>query len=410
LNVLIVNINAVYGTSDKPLPFKRGAAMSVLESVSKAFIRIENGIIAEVGSMKDLDTHADVTINAENGMVLPSWCDSHTHIVYAGTREQEFIFRIKGMSYEEIAARGGGILNSAERMQNVDEDQLYEQSLLRLNEVMRMGTGAIEIKSGYGLSYESELKMLRVIRRLKEQSLIPIKATFLGAHAIPKIYQSDRQGYMTLLTEKMLPKIVDEGLADYIDVFCDKGYFTVDETDTILEYGSKYGLKAKIHANELANSGGVQIGVKHNALSVDHLEMIEEKEVQALLASETIPTVLPSCSFYLNIKYAPARMMIDSGLGIAMATDYNPGSTPSGNIPFLINLACNKMKLMPEEAINAITINGAYAMEMNQELGSIEVGKVANLIITKPMGSLAFIPYAFGSNHIHKVIVRGKEI
>lgn len=384
--------------------------MSHLGQIDNAYLLIENGKIKAFGVMSEAPLRADKTIDANQGMLLPSWCDSHSHIVYAGSREQEFVYRIKGMTYEEIAYQGGGILNSAMRMADADESELFDAAYGRLQEVIRMGTGALETKSGYGLSLESELKILRVIRRLKESTKIPIKASFLGAHAVPTIYKDRRQEYINLVKDVMLPHAVDEGLVDYIDVFCDKGFFTVEETDQILTSASKYGLRAKIHANELANSGGVQVGIKHNALSVDHLEMIENDEIEALKNSNTIPTVLPSCSFYLSIKYAPARKMIDEGLGIAIATDYNPGSTPSGNVPFLLNLACNKMKLLPEEAINGVTINGACAMELENEYGSITVGKKANLIITKPMSSIAFLPYAFGSNHIAKVLVEGEEI
>ncbi len=408
-NVLISNIKTIYGLLEKPYSFKKGAAMSKLDSLNNAYILIENDKIKDFGEMSNAPSQVDKTIDANQGIVLPSWCDSHSHIVYAGSREQEFVYRIKGMSYEEIAERGGGILNSAQRLSNTNEDELFESAYTRLQEVISYGTGALETKSGYGLSYESEIKILKVIRRLKEIADIPIKATFLGAHAIPTIYKDNRAKYIDIVINEMLPTVSGEGLADYVDVFCDKGFFTVSETDMILSAASKYGLKPKIHANELANSGGVQIGIQHNAISVDHLEMIEDKEIEALKMSDTIPTVLPSCSFYLNIKYAPARKMIDEGLGLAIATDYNPGSTPSGNIPFLLSLACNKMKLLPTEAINAITINGAYAMELENDYGSITKGKIANLIITKPVPSLAFIPYAFGSNHIQKVIVKGKE-
>ncbi len=408
-NTLIKNIGSLSGIQTKPHSFLKGEALSHLSQINDAYLLCENERIKDFGQMSNAPKTADTIIDAKGGYVLPSWCDSHTHIVFATSREEEFVARIKGKSYEEIAEAGGGILNSAKKLNKLTEDELYESASKRLNEVMRFGTGAIEIKSGYGLTVESEIKMLRVIKRLKSNFEIPIKATFLGAHAIPTDYKNNRQDYIDLIIHEMLPVIARDQLADYIDVFCDKGFFTVEETDQILKAGASFGLKPKIHANELANSGGVQVGIANNAVSVDHLEQIEEAEIEALKNSQTIPTLLPSCSYFLNIPYAPARKMIDQGLGICLATDYNPGSTPSGKVPFLLSLACLKMKLTPEEAINAITINGAFAMEIQEDYGSITKGKIANLIITKPMKSLAFIPYAFGSDHICRVLIKGKS-
>ena len=390
----------------------RGSRMSDPGRIDDAFVALQNGVISDYGVMTDVpdQNKFDEVIDATDCFVLPTWVDSHTHLVYHQSREEEFVHRIKGMSYEDIARAGGGILNSADRLADATEDELYDQAWTRLQEVMHMGTGALEIKSGYGLSYESELKILRVIKRLKEHSPIQIKATFLGAHAIPKSYKNNRKGYIDMLCDQLLPVIHEEKLADYIDVFCDEGFFTVEETKHILSKGLEYGLKGKIHGNELANSGGVQVAVEMNALSVDHLERIEEKEIECLLDSSTFPVGLPSTSFFLNLPYAPGRRMIDAGLPLVLASDYNPGSTPSGNIPFLLSLACIKMKLLPEEAIAAVTINGAAALEMEESHGSITKGKVGNLIITKPMRDIAYVPYAFGSDHIGQVIIGGKTI
>jgi imidazolonepropionase len=409
-DVLIVNIGCIAGISTGESRLLKGSQMSVLNSIENAWLLIRDGKIYSWGAMESKpDSSADI-IDANGGHLLPAWCDSHTHIVFAGSREQEFVMRMKGKSYEEIAEAGGGILNSAAVLQNTAEEILYEAAAKRLTEVMHMGTGAIEIKSGYGLTTESEIKMLRVIRKLKENFPLHIKSSFLGAHAIPTIFKHNREAYIQKITDEMLPLIAGEGLADYIDVFCDKGFYTVEETDRILKAGQKYGLKAKIHANELANSGGVQVGIANEAISVDHLEAIDDKEIQDLLQADTIPTVLPSVSFFLGIPYAPARRMIDAGLGIAIASDYNPGSSPSGNIPLLMGIACHNMKITPEEAFNATTINGACALELQHELGSIAVGKWANLIITKPIPTLAFIPYKFGSNHISKVLIKGQVV
>ena len=409
-DILIVNIGTIAGISTNEDKLLKGAQMSLVECVTDAWLLVQNGKIHSWGKMKQAPEYSGEIMDAQGGFLLPSWCDSHTHIVFAGSREQEFVMRMKGKTYEEIAEAGGGILNSAEVLQKTSEDLLYESAAERLTEVMQSGTGAIEIKSGYGLTTESEIKILRVIRKLKENFPLDIKSTFLGAHAVPTVFKQNREAYIKKITEEMIPLIADESLADYIDVFCDKGFFTVEETDGILKAGMKYGLKAKIHANELANSGGVQIGIANNAISVDHLEAIEEQEIQDLLHSNTIPTVLPSVSFFLGIPYAPARRMIDAGLGIAIASDYNPGSSPSGNIPLLMGIACHNMKITPEEAFNATTINGACALELENEIGTIGKGKWANLIITKPIPSLAYIPYKFGSNHISRVLIKGKVI
>ncbi len=406
--MLITHIKQLVQVEEEAKKAVQGSNMAILPSIQNAFLLIENDQIKDFGEMKDCPSYDGETINAEGRMVFPSWCDSHTHIVYAGSREGEFVDRIKGLTYEEIAERGGGILNSAKRLQNTSEDDLFEQAKARLAEVINYGTGAIEVKSGYGLTVESELKMLRVIQRLKAISPIPIKATFLGAHAVPSEYKDNRAGYIDLLIQEMLPQIAKENLAEYCDVFCDKGFFTVEETDKILKAGLEYGLKPKIHANELANSGGVQVGVANNALSVDHLERMGTEEIKVLMDSYTMPTMLPSCAFFLSIDYAPARQMIAAGLPVALATDYNPGSTPSGRMPFVISLACIKMKMTPEEAINAATINGAYAMELTDSHGSIMKGKKANVFITKPIPSIAFIPYSFGSDLIETVILNGK--
>jgi len=408
MRILIKNIKNIIGIIEGPQTYKKAEALSNVEMLANGYILIEDERISDYGSMVDCPDNMDQVIDATDSLVLPAWCDSHTHIVFATTREKEFEMKIKGMSYEDIAAAGGGILNSARKLKDCSEDDLYEMAKGRLEEVTQFGTGAIEIKSGYGLSLESEVKMLRVIRRLSAYSPISIKSTFLGAHAIPIEYKNRREDYINLIINKMLPKIAKEKLADYCDVFCEKGFFTVDETDRILKAAAKYGIPPKIHANQLSNSGAVQVGIANNAISVDHLEILGDTEIKALLQSNTIPTLLPSCSYFININYAPARKMIEAGLGITLATDFNPGSSPSGNIPFLLSLACTKMKLTPEEAFNAVTINGAYAMQLEDEVGSITKGKLANLIITKNIPNLTYIPYMFGTNHIEKVLVRGK--
>lgn len=405
--ILIKNIKALVGVRTSNAAVK-GVSMHELPAIENAYLLTEGDSIKAFGPMAECPERADTVIDAKGKFVLPAWCDSHTHIVYAGSRENEFIDKINGLSYEEIAARGGGILNSARRLNETSEDALYESAAARLAETKGFGTGAIEIKSGYGLSVEGELKMLRVVRRLKESSAQIIKSTFLGAHAVPAEYKANREGYVRLLIDNLLPKIAAEGLADFIDVFCDKGFFTPDETSRILEAGAKYGLPPKIHANELDYSGGIETGVRHKARSVDHLEFTGDEQIATLLASDTMPTLLPSTAFFLRLHYAPARKMIDAGLPVALATDYNPGSSPSGNMPFILSLSCINMKMLPEEVINAATINGAYAMNVADEAGSIAIGKRANLIITKAIPSVAFIPYSFGSNPVEQVILNGK--
>ncbi len=387
----------------------KGKEMQDVSMLENAWVLIEGDRIAETGRM-DEPFHSPVNdvVDASGKYIFPAWCDSHTHIVFAGSREQEFVDRIHGLSYEEIARRGGGILNSAARLQQTEEDELFEAALMRLQEVSRSGTGAIEIKSGYGLSMEAELKMLRVIRRLKAASPLMIKATFLGAHALPANYRENRSGYIDLLVNEMIPVIAEEGLADFNDVFCDRGFFTVEETDRILEAGLKRGLRPKIHANELDFSGGIQVGVKHGALSVDHLECTGEAEIECLRNSSTMPTLLPGTAFFLKLHYPPGRKMIDAGLPVALASDYNPGSCPSGKMPFVCSLACLYLGMTPEEAINAATLNSAYAMDVMDEAGSITRGKKANLFISRPMPSLAYLPYAFGSDLVETVILNGE--
>ncbi len=406
--LLLRNIKILAQAETQRRQLVKGADMAALPVMHDAFLLIENERIAAFGPMSQCPARADEVVDIAGSSVFPSWCDSHTHIVYAASREEEFVDRIRGLSYEEIAARGGGILNSARRLRETSEDELFESALSRLHEVIGYGTGAIEIKSGYGLSLESELKMLRVVRRLKTVSPIPIKATFLGAHAVPTEYKERRGEYIDLIVNKMLPQVAKEGLAEYCDVFCDKGFFTPEETDTILEASWRYGLKPKIHANELGYTGGVQAGVRNRAISVDHLEYTSDEEIEVLKKSDTLPTLLPSCAFFLGIPYAPARKMIDAGLPVVLATDYNPGSSPSGKMPFVISLACIKMKMLPEEAINAATLNGARAMELESDYGSIAVGKVANLFISSEIRSLAMLPYSFGSNLVGTVILKGK--
>ncbi len=388
-----------------------GAEMAELSALENAWLLAEGGRIHSFGSMESLpEFRADETISAVGRIVLPAWCDSHTHIVFAGPRDGEFVDRMRGLSYAEIAARGGGILNSAKRLNGMDESELFDQSLLRVLQVMAQGTGAIEIKSGYGLNTEAELKMLRVIRRLKETLPIPVKASFLAAHAYPQEFRDDKQGYISLIIDEMLPRVADEGLADYMDVFCEEGFFSVADTDRLLTAADAHGLKPKIHANQLHISGGVQIGVKHRAVSVDHLECIGDAEIQALKASATIPTLLPGAAFFLGMHYQPARAMIDAGLPVCLATDYNPGSCPSGNVPLLLTIACTQMKMLPEEAINAVTLNGAAALELQHEIGSIAVGKCANLIVTKPMTSPSYIAYDYGNNPVEMLLIDGKRV
>ena len=404
---LIANIKTLVQVRDEALSRVSGHQMKYLPQIENAYLILEGDRIHSYGPMSELPMlQINETIDASGRIVLPTWVDSHTHLVFAASREQEFVDRINGLSYAEIAAKGGGILNSAGRLATTPEEVLYEQAVSRLEHLVQLGTGAIEIKSGYGLTTESELKMLRVIRRLKEDyPNIPIKSSFLAAHAFPMQYKEQHQVYIDQIIREMLPLVAGEGLADYMDVFCEEGFFSVAETEQLLEAGLKYGLKPKIHANQLHRSGGVQVGVKYNALSVDHLESMGEEEIEALRGSNTIPTLLPGAAFFLGMHYQPARMLIDADLPVCLASDYNPGTCPSGNMNTLLTIACTQLRMTPEEAINAQTINGAAAMELEQELGSISVGKKASLIITRPVPSLAYLPYAFGENLIERVIV-----
>lgn len=381
MKTVIKNIKSLVQVEDKARKFVRGKEMSEVKTIDNAFLLIEDDKIADFGTM-DNCPNADKEVDAKDRMVLPTFCDSHTHLVYAGSREIEYIDKIKGLSYEEIAQRGGGIINSALRLQQTSEEELYEDAMQRLNTIIKYGTGAVEIKSGYGFTTEAELKMLRVIRKLKENSPLTIKANFLGAHGVPLEYKNNVDAFVDKIVEEMIPKVADEGLADFIDVFCDRGFFTVEQTDRMLNEGVKRGLKPKIHANELGASGGIQVGVKYNALSVDHLEYTGEEEIQCLLNSNTMPTILPGAAFFLNMPYAPARKMIEAGLPIAMASDFNPGSSPSGNMQLVLTFACVNYRLLPQEAINATTINTAYAMDVVDSLGSICKGKKANFFIT----------------------------
>ena len=412
MKTLIINIKELLQVRDSSILKVCGDEMAVLPTIKNAYLVIEDHLIADFGSMEDLpeDLNPEKCIDADGKIVLPAWCDSHTHLVYAGNREQEFVDRINGLSYEEIAHRGGGILNSAQKLNETPEEELYDQSKTRLEEIMRLGTGAVEIKSGYGLTVDGELKMLRVIKRLSQNYPITIKATFLGAHAIPLEYKNNRKGYIDLIINEMLPEIAEKKSAHFIDVFCEAGYFTVSETERIMEAGIRFGLKPKIHVNQFHSIGGIQAGIKHGALSVDHLEIMTTDDIQALKNTETMPVALPSCSYFLGIPYAPARQMISKGLPLALASDFNPGSSPSGNMNFVISTACTQMKMTPEEAINAATLNGAYAMGISETHGSTSIGKIANLIITKPISSYYQLPYSFGSNLIDMVIIEGEVL
>ena len=413
MKVIIKNIAELVQVEDKIQEKVSGAAMKNLATIKDAFLSLEDGIITDFGSMNDWagidDWNNTEVIDAEGGMVFPTWIDSHSHLVFGGTREGEFVDRINGLTYEEIANRGGGILNSAQKLADATEDELYESASARLIELIKMGTGALEIKSGYGLSTESELKMLRVIKRLKENFPITIKSTFLGAHALPLAYKDNKEGYLKLIEEEMLPKVAEEGLAEYVDIFCEKGYFSVADMERVVNVGKKYGLIPKVHVNQFNIIGGVPSAVKLGALSVDHLEVVNQEDIDALKDSSTMPTLLPSCSFFLKIPYGPARVMMDQGLPVCLATDYNPGSTPSGNMNFVVSLACIHMNMNPEEAINAATINGAYAMGISKSEGSIAKGKKGNIFITKKIPSYAFLPYNFGHNIIEKVFINGNE-
>jgi imidazolonepropionase len=406
---LITNIKELLQVREENITKVSGEEMGILPTIKNAYLVIKDDLISDFGSMENLpNIKADKTIDASGKIVLPSWCDSHTHIVYAGNREQEFVDRINGLTYEEIANRGGGILNSAQKLNETSEDELYLQSEERLKEVIQLGTGAVEIKSGYGLTVEGELKMLRVIKRLANNYPIEIKATFLGAHAFPSLFKDNKEAYINLIINEMLPEIAKENLADFIDVFCESGYFTVAQTEQIIAAGIRHGLRPKIHVNQFNSIGGIQIGVQYKALSVDHLEVMTAEDINALKNTETMPVALPSCSYFLSIPYTPAREMIKAGLPLALATDFNPGSTPSGNMNFVVATACIKMKMTPEEAINAATINGAYAMGIADTHGSITIGKNANLIITKSIPSYYQLPYSFGSNLIETVLLEGK--
>ena len=411
MSLLIKNIKKLIQCRTENISFVSGKEMSFLPSIDNAYLVIKDGKINDFGKMQDLkETDFNEVIDTKDRMILPSWCDSHTHIVFAGNRSKEFIDRIQGLSYEEIAARGGGILNSAKLLQNTSKEDLYNQSNMRINSVIRQGTGAIEIKSGYGLSFESELKMLQVIKKIKDSSKMQVKSTFLGAHAYPNEFKENKDGYIDLVLNKMLPAFLKENLIDYIDVFCEKGYFSPEDTERIIKEGLRYNIRSKIHVNQFNVLGGIKIAVENNALSVDHLEVLQDDDIKILSKGSTIPVVLPTCSYFLGIDYAPARKLIDAGLPLAIASDFNPGSSPSGNMNFVISTACTKMKLTTEEAINAATINGAYAMGLEDKVGSISKGKTANLIITNKINSIDDIPYNFGENQIYKIILEGQLI
>jgi imidazolonepropionase len=410
MQTLIINIKELLQVRKTSVNKVSGKEMAVLPTIKNAFLVLQNDLISDFGSMDDCPKiNADTTIDATGKIVLPTWCDSHTHIVYAGNREQEFVDRINGLTYEEIANRGGGILNSAKKLNETSEEEIYNQSKKRLEEVISQGTGAVEIKSGYGLTVEGELKMLRVIKKLAKNYPIPIKATFLGAHAFPIEYKENHSAYIDLIITEMLPKIAEEKLADYIDAFLETGYFSVQETERIMQAGQKYGLRSKIHVNQFTAINGIAACVKHNALTVDHLEVVTDEDIEVLKNSETMAVALPSCSYFISIPYTPARKMISAGLPIALASDFNPGTTPSGNMNFVVATACIKMKMTPEEAINAATINGAYAMGLSETHGSITIGKKANVIITKPLNSFYELPYCFASNLIDKILINGKS-
>ncbi|HMX03342.1 MAG TPA: imidazolonepropionase [Chitinophagales bacterium] len=402
-SLLFLHIDRLLMADNTLTAVRKGSEMREVPSLDNAWLLLENGVVKGFGGMESAPGHTDEVVDAKGRFVLPAFVDSHTHLVFATGREDEFAMRIAGKTYEEIAAASGGILNSARKLREMPEEALFDAALARLEKLRNQGTGAIEIKSGYGLTTASELKMLRVIRKLKEQSAMPIKSTFLGAHALPDQYKNDKDGYISLIIDEMLPKIATEGLADYIDVFCEQGYFTNADTDRILEAGWKFGLKPKIHVNQFTNSGGVQTGIRHKALTVDHLEVMGQAEIDALKASETLPVALPGCSFFINIPYTPARSIIDAGLPLVLASDFNPGSSPSGNMAFVMALACTQMKMTPEEALTAATINGAAAMELEHSTGSISIGKKPGIILTKPMRSLAEIPYYFGDDLVERV-------
>lgn len=408
----IINIKRLHMVADSSVGHLAGAQMDNVPAAENAWLRIRDGKIKAYGDMKDFgaENASEEIYDAAGGDVMPAFCDSHTHIIYAGSRDGEFLDKIRGLSYEEIAARGGGILNSADRLHDTSEDELYRQSLERAREMMSKGTGAFEVKSGYGLTVADELKMLRVAARIRESVPARVKITFLGAHAVGRAYQGRQGEYVDMLIREMLPAVAAEGLADYVDVFCDRGFFTVEETDRILSAAAHFGLRPKIHANELDNSGGVQIGVKHKAISVDHLERMGADEIEVLRNSDTVATMLPGASFFLGMPYAPARQAVDAGLTVALASDYNPGSSPSGDMRMVWALGCIKMRLTPTEALAACTINGAAAMELGTELGTLAPGRTASFIVTKPVPSLAFIPYAYTTPWLRDVFIAGKKI
>lgn len=411
MKLLVKNIGTLAGVDRQGLLRRQGVQMREFGSIDHAYLLVEDGVITNFGTETDLPAIEGecTTVDAQGGTVMPCWCDSHTHIVYAGSREQEFVDKINGLSYAEIARRGGGILNSADRLHAMSEDELYEQAMVRVREVIAKGTGAIEIKSGYGLNTADELKMLRVIRRIRETTRLRVVSTFLGAHAVGREYAGRQAEYVDMLINEMLPAVASEQLADYVDVFCDEGFFTPEETGRILEAALKHGMRGKIHGQELADSGGVEVAVLHRALSVDHLEAMTDRDIELLRGSDVMPTALPGTSFFLNMPFAPARKMIEAGLGVAIASDYNPGSTPSGDMKFAVSLACIKMRLLPAEAFNAATINSAYAMGISDSYGSIAVGKVANFFITQPIPSVDFIPYAYTTPIIRRVFLAGEE-
>ena len=411
--MLLVNIKELVGIEEEGRLMKRGAEMSEIGRIKNAFLLTKGKKIVDYGPMDSPECKRYLSenrriIDVNGSLVMPCFCDSHTHLVYANSRELEFVDKIRGLSYEEIAKRGGGILNSAKATAAASEDELYETAMERLNEIMHYGTGAVEIKSGYGLTTESELKLLRVIRRLRENSPLTIKSNFLGAHGIPMEYRGHQEDYVDLVINEMIPLVAAEDLADFIDVFCDQGFFTCEDTERILMAGIKYGMRPKIHANEMAVSGGVQVGVKYGAISVDHLEQMGQAEIECLKGSETMPTILPGCAFFLNLPLSPAREMINNGLPVAMASDFNPGTSPSGNMQLVLSMASIRYRLTPEEGLNATTLNTAYAMGVSDELGSITRGKIANLIITQPMTQLEYMPYYYGANKVAKVILNGK--
>ncbi len=408
--MIIYNTGMLVQTREESIAFTAGKDMAVLPVIENGWLLIEDGIIAGYGPPETMPSYSDAIarLDAGGGYVFPAFCDPHTHLVYAGSREKEYTDKIRGLSYEEIAKRGGGILNSAKLLHDTPEDELFRQSMERVNEIISFGTGAVEIKSGYGLTTDDEMKMLRVIRRIKQESSLTVRSTFLGAHAVPAPYRDNRSAYVDLIVDEMIPAVASERLADYIDVFCDRGFFTVEETARILEAGARHGMRPKIHANELDYSGGIQAGVKHGALSVDHLEFTGDEEISALLGSGTMPTLLPGAAFFLGMTDPPARKMIEAGLPLAMASDYNPGSSPSGNMKLVVSLGCIRLRLLPEEAINAVTLNAAYAMGLSETHGSITVGKKANLFITKNIPSYEYLPYAYGSHLVKHVILNGE--